>query len=75
MRQDCGYHPVLCTPASIEDDELVGISLIDGTLRSCSMFYCSAEVLNLRQVLAIRADFEGYLASRKAGGALPSPEP
>ena len=70
--EDCGYHPVLCTHASVEEDELEGISLIDGRLRACSMFHCGAEVLTIAQVLAIRADFEAHVAARSAGGDLPS---
>lgn len=69
--EDCAYHPVLCTHASTEDDELEGISLIDGAVRACSMFHCGAEVLTLRQVLAIKRDFDAYVASRQAGGELP----
>jgi len=35
--EDCAFHPVLCTVASPEEDELLGISLIDGQIRSCSI--------------------------------------
>jgi hypothetical protein len=28
--EDCAYHPVLCTYRSDEEDEMEGISLIDG---------------------------------------------
>lgn len=69
--EDCAYHPVLCTHASTDDDELEGISLIDGTVRACSMFHCGAEVLTLRQVIAIKRDFNAYVASRQAGGETP----
>jgi hypothetical protein len=69
--EDCGYHPVLCTHASIEEDELEGISLIDGQIRACSMFHCGAEELTLDQVLVIKADFDAYVAARAAGGDLP----
>ncbi len=48
-----------------------GISLIDGQVRCCSMLHCGAEVLTLAQVLIIKKDFDGYVASRMAGGQLP----
>lgn len=69
--EDCGFHPVLCTLASPEEDELQGISLIDGQIRSCSMFHCGPELLSLGQVLAIKKDFPAYVAARTAGGGLP----
>jgi hypothetical protein len=72
--EDCSYHPVLCTHASIEDDELEGISLLDGRIRACSMFHCGAELLTIQHVLVIKKDFDGYVASRQAGGDLPKPD-
>jgi hypothetical protein len=75
LYEDCGYHPVLCTRASIEEDELTGISLLDGSIRSCSMLHCGAEVLDLAQVLAIKADFAAHIARRQGGAPLPPAAP
>ena len=29
--EDCAFHPVLCTELLVDDDEMIGISLIDGS--------------------------------------------
>ena len=72
--EDCAFHPVLCTFSSPDEDELRGISLIDGQMRSCSYFHCGAEPLTLGQALRIKSDFPHYVDSRKAGGPLPERE-
>ncbi|MGY0540596.1 hypothetical protein ACW14X_24010 [Nocardioides sp. YJ-D4] len=44
-----------------------GISLIDGTApRGCDLYYCDVIVLSVEDVLAIRHDFDGYVARRTA---------
>jgi hypothetical protein len=58
--EDCAFHPVLCTYRSDEEDELQGISLIDGRVRACSVFHCGAEPRTIDQVLVIRRDFDAY---------------
>ena len=71
--EDCAYHPVLCTYASDEEDELRGISLIDGSgPRSCSLRNCAPEMLTLDQAVWIKDHFAEYAASRGRGGDLPT---
>jgi hypothetical protein len=72
--EDCAYHPVLCTYRSDEEDEMEGISLIDGQIRRCSVLYCGAEPLTLAQALAIKRDHAAYVAHRVSGGDLPPDE-
>jgi hypothetical protein len=49
-----------------------GISLIDGQIRRCSVFYCGAEPLTVEQALEIKRDHEAYVAHRVVGGDLPT---
>jgi hypothetical protein len=69
--EDCAFHPVLCTYRSDDEDELQGISLIDGAIRACSVFHCGAEPLTIAQVLVIKRDFDAYVLMRTAGGPIP----
>lgn len=42
--EDCAYHPCLITILDLENDDLEGTSLIDGTSpRSCSLLNCGVE--------------------------------
>jgi hypothetical protein len=42
--EDCAYHPCLCV--RIEEDDVEGISLVDGTVpRSCSIAHCGVRRL------------------------------
>ncbi len=48
--EDCAYHPCLCV--WVDDDEVLGISLIDGTHpRGCSIFGCGIRKLSLNEAL------------------------
>jgi hypothetical protein len=69
--EDCAYRPILCTFKNDEDDEMGGISLIDGQIHSCSVFHCGSEPLSLSQALEIKRDPPAYVAHRVAGGGLP----
>jgi hypothetical protein len=69
--EQCAYHPVLCTFKEEADDEMGGISLIDGQFRSCSVLHCGPEPLSLSQALEIKRDLPAYVAHRVAGGGLP----
>lgn len=41
---DCAYHPVLCFESDPKNDNLCGMSLVDGsTPRSCSFRHCAPE--------------------------------
>lgn len=64
--EDCAFHPVLCTYSSLEDDEVRGISLIDGGVRSCSILHCGPQPLTLDAVLEIKKDFGSYVEKRTA---------
>jgi hypothetical protein len=67
--EDCAFHPVFCTNVSYEDDELTGISLIDGSApRSCSMKHCGPELLTAEQAVRIKESFDAYVAFRVGGG-------
>ena len=56
--EDCAYHPVLCILVSEEDDEIAGISLIDGSYpRSCSLVHCGVRKLSVLE--ALRWKFHG----------------
>lgn len=49
--EDCGYHPCLCTSVS-EDDEVTGISLVDGSSpRSCSPHHCGLRLLTVKEAI------------------------
>jgi len=50
--EDCAFHPCLCTRSSEEDDEISGISLVDGSSpRCCSPRHCGVRKLELPEVL------------------------
>lgn len=71
--EDCAYHPVVCTYASVGEDELRGISLIDGSgPRGCSLRHCGPELLTLDQAVWIKGHLEEYVQSRSQGGGLPA---
>jgi hypothetical protein len=54
--EDCACHPVLCTHVSDVDDEICGISLVDGSApRSCSLRHCGVRRLSLGEAVATRA--------------------
>jgi hypothetical protein len=53
--EDCAYHPVFCVSASEEDDEIWGISLIDGSYpRNCSLAHCGVRKLTVGEALALK---------------------
>jgi len=46
--EDCAYHPCLCV--RVEDDNVEGISLIDGSFpRSCSIAHCGVRRLTAEE--------------------------
>ena len=48
--EDCAYHPVTCTEVDWINDNVCGISLIDGSgPRSCSLYHCAPKRLNAEQ--------------------------
>ena len=53
--EDCAFHPVLCLGADYQNDDLWGISLIDGTYpRSCSFIHCGVRKLSLEEAWRIK---------------------
>jgi hypothetical protein len=63
--EDCEFHPVLCTDVH-DDDSVSGISLIDASSpRTCSINSCGITPLSIREAVAIREDFDGYVNRRK----------
>ena len=56
--EDCAYHPVLCT--EISEDDLSGISLIDGSSpRSCSLKHCAPRPLTFEEAIEIKENWHG----------------
>ena len=56
--EDCFYHPCLCLSFDREEDEIVGISLIDGSYpRSCSVRDCGVNFLSYEE--AVHWKFHG----------------
>jgi len=50
--EDCAYHPCICVKINAEDDEILGISLVDGTYpRACSIRHCGVQKLTLEEAL------------------------
>lgn len=48
--EDCAFHPVLCVKVDEEEDEISGISLIDGSWpRSCSLGHCGVRKLTVEE--------------------------
>ncbi|OWQ84177.1 hypothetical protein CDN98_19495 [Roseateles terrae] len=53
--EDCAFHPVLCVSVDYEQDDISGISLIDGTYpRSCSLRHCGVRKLSVEEAWEIR---------------------
>ena len=53
--QDCSYHPVICVSLNREDDEVTGISLIDGSSpRSCSLLHCGIRKITIEEAWNIK---------------------
>ena len=49
------YHPCLCTSVDYENDEINGISLINGsTPRSCSLMHCGIRKLSLEEAILLK---------------------
>jgi hypothetical protein len=73
--EDCAYHPVLCTYISYADDEVMGISLVDGTApRSCSLRHCGVRKLSLAEAVEMRDErLREMPLPRSAMGSLPRP--
>lgn len=57
LYEDCSCHPVLCIDISYEEDNVWGISLIDGSQpRSCSLRHCGVRKLTLEEAWKIKLE-------------------
>lgn len=55
--EDSAYHPVLCTAVDYENDDISGISLIDGSYpRSCSLRHSGVRKLTVEEAWEIRRE-------------------
>jgi hypothetical protein len=53
--ESCTYHPVLCLGVDYKQDEIWGVSLVDGTHpMSCSLIQCGIRKLTPKQAWAIK---------------------
>jgi hypothetical protein len=56
--EDCAYHPCVCVAVDPEDDEIRGISLVDGSFpRACSGQHCGVRQLTFEE--AVRWKLQG----------------
>jgi hypothetical protein len=59
--EDCRYHPMLCVqPSPPGDDELVGISLLDGTIGACSEDHCGVVKLTANEAIERRLNWNSF---------------
>jgi hypothetical protein len=66
--EDCRYEPMICVNVSVDEDDLVGISLIDGRgPASCSIAHCGPEILTIGQAVWIKENFAAYSTARMTG--------
>jgi hypothetical protein len=62
--EDCASQPVVCTEADYREDLISGISLLNGTLGSCSIEKCGVRKLSLDDALDRAAHWEMWAAER-----------
>jgi hypothetical protein len=55
LYEDCSYEPLLCILADYDEDELLGISLVNGRMGWCSPTHCGVRKLPLAEAVQIRA--------------------
>ena len=55
--ESCSYEPVLCLGVDYKNDQIWGISLIDGTYpQCCSLLHCGVRNLSPKQAWEIRIE-------------------
>lgn len=52
--EGCSFHPLLCVESDYEEDSLAGISIVDGSLQSCSVRSCGVRKLTPREAITWR---------------------
>ena len=63
--EDCSFHPVLCLGADYKNDQLWGVSLVDGSQpRCCSLLRCGVRKLTPQEAWTIK--MTGPLAEEDA---------
>jgi hypothetical protein len=62
--EDCRYHPMLCIqPSPPGDDELVGISLIDGAIGACSEDHCGVVRMTVDEAIERKVQWDRLCGS------------
>jgi len=55
--EDCMYHPVLCIGVDVANDDIWGISLVDGSQpRNCSLLHCGVRKIDLKEAWSIKTN-------------------
>ena len=55
LYEDCAYHPVVCVAVDYDQDEITGVSMIDGSHpRSCSLRFCGVRKLTVEEAWSIK---------------------
>jgi hypothetical protein len=68
--EDCRYHPMLCIqPSPSGDDELVGISLIDGAIGACSEAHCGVVRMTADEAIERKVHWDRFARERGLAGA------
>src|SRR3954453_141976 len=69
--EDCRYHPMVCIrPSPPGDDELLGVSLIDGLIGACSEDHCGVVPLTAEEALARKVWF--HRVAERMGWPVPA---
>lgn len=71
--EDCRYHPMLCIQPSSrpDDDEMVGISLIDGGIGSCGEEHCGVVRMSVEEAIERKLNWDEFARER----GVPNPYP
>jgi hypothetical protein len=73
--EDCAHHPCLCVEVDEAQDDIWGISLIDGSQpRSCSLRHCGIRKLNVAEAWAIKMEHARQHTQSNASEALSHPD-
>lgn len=60
--EDCRYHPMLCIqPSPPGDDELVGISLVDGAIGACSEDHCGVARMTVDEAIERKVHWDRFV--------------
>lgn len=55
--EDCSYEPMVCLSVDYDEDDLTGVSLVNGRIGSCSLRHCGVVRLSVREMVAIRGSW------------------